>query len=247
MSNKSRQKKSARSITNKYEQNKIIENYMNKITYNQQLIHFEQLLINKLNNIELKYDKKISIIIITTTITLISWILSLSSDSIVIKILTYLLDKQEIKISLFRMIYILPYILLIFVQIFLLFRLVRLKRGIKVKLLKEPYTQSQIFWEFIYIECQKYLPCNPEELDFHEYYLKGNKTEIIFSDIELMNFISKKYNKVIDNDIEIERYLLEVIILRQLLSKNIIECCLNRQYKLKIYANNYIHLTLIVK
>ncbi|MGN2338084.1 hypothetical protein ACTFIN_08145 [Clostridium cagae] len=197
------------------------KSYFDYIVNNQRLIHFESLLITKLDFIKSDYNKKISLFSLSAIFTFLLTVFGFSSDSIGINLI--------MKISIFKNInvgVIISNFILLLTPIFLLIytiKLFRIKKSLDLEFLKNPHSQEKLLAKFIIDKHEKQLLVNVNDsFKFLDYY-RNNETSIKFFKDDFTNYIYEYLEKNFQGkiDIDVSRYLSEVIILRNLLEVRI--------------------------
>lgn len=192
--------------------------YFDYIVNNQRLIHFENLLITKIDTIKSDYDKKIVTFSLSAIFTFLLTVFGFSSDTIGIK----LIRTTEI----FKNINIVSNLIFLLVPILLLINTIKLnrtKKSLDLEFLKNPHSQDKLLARFILDEYEKEIPVDVNDsIKFLKYYYK-NDTSIKFLKNDFKEYIYKylqqNFGGKIDSDIS--RYLSETIILRNLLEDKI--------------------------
>lgn len=214
---------------------------MKEEIYNAQFIHYENILIKKLDEIATTYKKRAIIKILSPVVGFFITILGWTNDNIGIKALNYVMNSfganlDATKIS--YVIYIAINISLLLTSLYSVFRVKQIQKGITIEFLKEPLNQYKLLTKYIINKHLDKLPCKTSEPNFIKYYMSGNnRTLIQFCKSDFRHYLNK-YLEKFDADFDISRYLAEVIILRRLMDKQMVDIG-NGEYEEIISVKNF--------
>lgn len=195
---------------------KFYSNSVDFIVNNQNLIHFENLLVTRLNAIKLEYNGKKYKLSLSTAITIMLTILGFSSDTIGIKLINSL--HTNIGTAVESLVLVLVPIVLLVNTI----RIYKIVQSLNLEFLKDPLSQEKLLYKFILQKHAKELEVDPNNIEFLHYYY-NNKSYIKFLKYDFNSYVNEYLEKKFGNiiDIDIGRYLSEIIILRKLLKGEI--------------------------
>lgn len=198
---------------------------MKEEIYNAQLIHYENLLIKKLDEIATTYKKRRIIKILSPIGGLCITILGWSNDNIGPKALEYLMKFFGLNLDsngISYMIYITINICLLITSVYSVFKAKQIKKGITVEFLKEPLNQYKLLTKYILNKYKDKLPYKADKKEFFKYYSIDKKiTKIQFCKSDFRNYLATYLDRF-NTHYDISRYLAEVIILRRLIEKQMV-------------------------
>lgn len=208
------------------------------------LFHYEDLLIRKIDKIQMEYKAKFSKSKIYTLISFFIPVLGYTNDVLAIRILNSIPSIKNIILT----------IALFVPSILSIYGVYKFKRAIEclnIEFTKQEVKQRTLFFEYIIEKAkqQKTLDENINDIDYDfkfkyseimEYYFSGNKTKIIFSKSDLQYYINnylEKINKGID-DYDISTFLSEIIVARGLIKCKIKRSIYDDEFEYIIDKNN---------
>lgn len=209
-----------------YRKRKINEKnkYNNLFIEHQRFLHYEELLIRKIEKIEEKYESRLDSNKMLFYISILIPILGYTNDVIGMKIIMNIPNYKEIIVN----------IVLLLPSTALLISVLKVKKSMKrlnIYAMKSEYSQNIVFYKYLIEKIKEdrnlYKRINDlvnRDSGFNtkifEYYLKLNtKDKIVFEKSDLENFIYE-YLKGLDKNIlgEIDNYLCEIIISRHMIN-----------------------------
>lgn len=199
----------------------------NLIIEYENLFHYEDLLIRRIDKIKTEYETKFGNSKIYTLISFFIPVLGYTNDVLGIRILSSI---PSIKNIILYIALSAPGIL----SLYTAYRFKRLKESLDIEWNKYELAQMKIFFEYIIEKAKKQniLDGNTNYIDYDfkskydelvEHYFSGNKTQIMISKSDLKYYINdylRKINKNIGN-YEISTFLSEIIISRGLIKNKI--------------------------
>ncbi|GAA0741266.1 hypothetical protein [Clostridium oceanicum] len=197
------------------------KSYFDYIVNNERLIHFESLLIAKIDVIKSDFDRKICTFSLSTMVTFLLTVFGFSSDTIAMKLIKTAEIFKNINEGVVNCIYLIFPILLLVETI----KLKRIRKSLDLEFLKDPYTQDKLFHRFILDKYYKEILVDVNNVikSLKCYYENDMHTSIKFLKcdfkIYVRQYLEENFKGKIDFDVS--RYLCEVIILRKLIENEI--------------------------
>lgn len=199
---------------------------MKEEIYYLQLMHYESILIKKLDEISNNYKKRTIIKILSPAIGSIISILGWTFDNIGVKTLNYIMKYFGINLDaagVSNIVYLAINISLLMPSLYAMFRAQQIKKGITIEFLKEPLNQNKLLTKYIIDKHSDKLPNISNEKDFLKYYNVDLKnTEIHLNKSDFRYYLHEYLDKF-HADFDVSRYLAEVIISRRIIAKQMID------------------------
>ncbi|WP_142414405.1 hypothetical protein [Hathewaya massiliensis] len=212
----------------------------------QRLLHYEDLLIRKIDKLEERYKAGVDSNKILFFISLLISVLGYSNDVIGIKIIKNIPNYKEVML---RSIFLLSTIM----WLRSLIKFFKFNKRIRVYNMKTEYGQDMLFYKYIVEKVKEdedlYKKLN-NSVDkssnfntkiFEYYWVLNNKDKIVFSKSDLKFFIYEYVSKL-DKNIcnELHNYLYEVIISRHIIRGDLRKDNIKDEFTFTINKNNLI-------